>query len=186
MEISSVKRLILEKMWMLDKPAKAYEIAKETAHGFPSVMMHLIWLTRMGYVTSPEKGLYEISERGRKALGLREVEKGEAGKILARLPPEKWFHFYADIGKPLNSYAQSLEDFCDKVLKIDADSIKFHTSRGDFEAWFKGLGDLELARRMALAKEKGWVGDEQRRKIYEVVKKRCRVLAAMVGRTVTT
>jgi hypothetical protein len=186
MGISSVKRLILEKMWMLDKPAKAYEIAKETGHGFPSVMMHLIGLTRIGYVTSPEKGLYEITEKGRKTLDFPEIDKGEAEKILARLPPEKWFHFYADIGKPLNAYAASLEDFCDKILKIDADSIKFHTGRGDFEVWFTGLGDLELAKRMALAKEKGWVGEELRREIYEVVKKRCRVLTKMVGQTVTS
>ncbi len=186
MGISSVKSSILETMWMLDKLAKASEIAKETRQGFPSVMMHLIGLNRMGYVNSPVKGHYEITEKGKKALGFPEVARGEAEKILASLPPEKSFYFYVDIGKPLNIYAASLQDFCDKILGIDADSVEFHVNRGDFEAWVKGLGDLELAKRISLAKEKEWVGEELRRKIYEIVKKRCMILIKIVGQTVTS
>jgi len=47
MSTSPVKRLIIETMWMLEKPAKAADIAKETRIGFPTVMLHIIGLNRM-------------------------------------------------------------------------------------------------------------------------------------------
>jgi hypothetical protein len=56
MSLSPIKREILETMLLNDKPAKAAQIAKDNGKEFPSVMMHLIGLTRMGYAGSPEKG----------------------------------------------------------------------------------------------------------------------------------
>jgi len=172
MSISHLKRLILETMWVLDKPSKASEIAKETGLGFPSVMMHIIGLTRMGCAESPKKGYYSITKNGKKTLGFPEVDKEKAGGILAYLPIEKSFHFYADIGKSLSVHAASLQDFCDKILRIDVGSIEFHTHRGDFETWFMGIGDVELARKTLLIREQKISGDELRKKLYEVVKNR--------------
>ncbi|MEM3699260.1 MAG: hypothetical protein QXL57_00090 [Candidatus Bathyarchaeia archaeon] len=177
MSISPVKRLILETMWMLNKPAKASEIAKEAGLGFPSVMMHVIGLTRMGYAEANEKGYYSITEKGKRALGFPEISREKAEEILAYLPMEKSFHFYADIGKPLNIHAASLQDFCDKISKIDIVSLEFHFYRGDFEAWFMGLGDVELARKTLLLKEQKIFGEEIRKRLYEVVKNRCEELA---------
>jgi len=177
MSISPIKRLIIETMWMLEKTAKANEIAKKTGLGFRQVMMHLMGLTRMGYLESPEKGYYALTEKGRKVLGFPEIDNEKAAEILAYLPIEKSFHFYADIGKSLNVHAASLQDFCDKILKIDTASIEFHTNRGDFEAWFMELGDVELARKTMLIKEHGVLGEELRQKLYEVVKNRCEELA---------
>jgi len=177
MSTSPVKRLILETMWVFDKPAKAVEIAKETGLAFRPVMMHIIGLSRMGYVESPEKGYYAIAEKGKKALGFPEIAKEKAGEILAYLPIEKSFHFYADIGKPLNIHAASLQDFYDKVSKIDLGAIEFHINRGDFEAWFMDLGDIELARKTLLIKEQKMFGEELRTKLYETVKNRCEELA---------
>lgn len=177
MSMSPVKRLILETMWMLDKPAKAVKIAEEAGLGFPSVMMHIIGLTRMGYVEQHEKGYYVITENGKKALGFPKIDKEKAGEILAYLPIEKSFHFYADFGKPLSIYAVGLQDFCDKILKIDIGSIEFHTNRGDFEAWFMGLGDIELARKTLLIREQKIFGDALRKKLHEIVKSRCEELA---------
>jgi len=177
MSISPLKRLILETMWMLDKPVKAAEIAKGTGLGFPQVMMHIIGLTRMGYAEVHEKGYYVITGKGKKVLGFPEIDKEKAGEILAYLPVERSFHFYADIGTPLNIYAASLQDFCNKILKIDIGSIEFHINRGDFEAWFMGLGDVELARKTLLVMEQKMFGDELRKKLYEVVKNRFEELA---------
>jgi hypothetical protein len=177
MSISPVKRLILETMWVLDKPAKAAEIAKDTGVGFPSVMMHIIGLTRMGYAGIPEKGVYIITEKGKKTLGLPEINKEKATGILAYLPAEKSFHFYADYGKPLDVHATGLQDFCDKIMTIDTSSIEFHTNRGDFEAWFMGLGDVELARKALLIREQKMFGDDLRRKLHDVVKNRYEELA---------
>jgi predicted transcriptional regulator len=181
MSISPVKRLILETMWMLGKPSKATEIAKEAGLAFPSVMMHIIGLAKMGYVENPEKGVYTITRNGKKVLGVPEVDGQKAREILAYLPMEKSFHFYADIGKPLNMYATSLGDFCDKLLKVDVPSIEFHINRGDFEAWFSALGDTELARKTLLIREQKIAGEDLRNKFYGVVKKRYEELALTRG-----
>ncbi|MDH5482517.1 MAG: hypothetical protein OEY22_06535 [Candidatus Bathyarchaeota archaeon] len=172
MTVSPVKRLILETMWTVEKPAKATEIAKETGVNFPSVMMHIIGLTRMGYVESQEKGYYVITENGRKALGFPEINGEKANEILAYLPLEKSFHFYADVGKPLNVLAASLQDFCHKISKVDVGAVEFHVYRGDFEAWFMELGDIELARKTLLIKEHKISGDKLRSRLYEIVKNR--------------
>lgn len=181
MSLSPVKRLVLETMWILDKPAKAKEIAEEIGLGFPSVMMHIIGLMRMGYVKAPQKGQYVITEKGKRALGFPVIDREKAEEILAPLPKEKFFSFYVDIGKPLGIYATSLQDFCDKVLKVDADSVEFHVNRGDFEAWFNCLGDLELARKILLLKERKASKEELRKVIYETVKNRCAELLKIKG-----
>lgn len=173
MSISPVKRLVLETMWLLDRPAKAPEIAKEAGLGFPPVMMHILGLTKMGFIQIPEKGIYVITDNGKKALGLPEISREKAAEILAYQPMEKSFHFYVDVGKPLNVHATSLGDFSDKVLKIDFSSIEFHMDRGDFEAWFAGIGDTELARKTLLIREEKISGENLRRKLHEMVSNRC-------------
>lgn len=176
MSLSPVKILVLETMWQLDKPVKASEIAKEIGLAFPPVMMHVLGLVKMKYAETVEKGTYIITETGRKALGLQEVSREKAAEILAYLPVDKSFHFYADIGKPLNVYAASLGDFCDKLAKTDTSSLEFHLNRGDFEAWFALLGDTELARRTLLLRERKVSGEELRNKLCQNVKNRFRVL----------
>jgi len=177
MSVSPVKRLILETMWMLDKSARAKEIAKEAGLGFPQAMMHMIGLTKMGYIEAREKGYYGITETGRKLLGFTEIDKEKAAEILSYQPVEKSFHFYADIGKPLNLHAASLQDFCDKIQKIETSSVEFHVNRGDFEAWFAGIGDNELARKALLLREQKIFGEKLRQKLYDIVKNRCEELA---------
>lgn len=177
MSISPVKRLVLETMWLLDKPTKVAEISKDTRLSFPTVMMHIIGLSRLGYVEQHEKGFYAITEKGKKTLGFPEITKDKASEILAYLPLEKSFHFYADVGKPLNIHAASLQDFFDKILKITIDSMEFHINRTDFESWFMGLGDIELARKMLLLKEQKISGEDLRKKLYEIVKNRYEELA---------
>jgi hypothetical protein len=143
--------------------------------------MHILGLTKLGFTETLEKGTYAITEGGKKALGLPEVGKEKAAEILGYLPAEKSFHFYVDIGKPLSIYAASLGDFCDKILKVDVSSIDFHVNRGDFEAWFAGLGDIELARKILLIREQKIAGENLRKKLYQVVKNRCDSLARKRG-----
>jgi DNA-binding PadR family transcriptional regulator len=162
---------------MIDKPAKPAEIAKDTGVNFKQAWMHLLGLTKMEYVNSPEKGFYVITEKGKKTLGIPEVDKQKAAEILTYLPMEKSFHFYADIGKPLDAFATSLGDFSEKIQKVDLGSIEFHIRRGDFEAWFTSLGDIELARKTLLAKEQKMSGEELRKKLHEIIRKRFEELA---------
>ena len=184
MSLSPIRCEILEIMLLLDKPEKPASIARELGKDFPSVMMHIIWLTRMGYIASPAKGLYVITEKGKKALGVPEIDKEKAQALLSQMPPDKSFHFYAGIGKPLNISADSLQDFCDKILKVNEESINFHLSRGDFEAWFTGIGDVELSKKVALLKTKEKVGEELRRRLHAIVENRCTVLANFAKHTV--
>lgn len=102
---------------------------------------------------------------------------------MAQLPNSKEFHFYCGIGAPLPLKANSLHDFCDKIKQVDAGSIEFHMNRGDFEAWFKCLGDEELAKKTALLKKKGLSGEKLREKMYGVAEARCNVLTAMLAQT---
>lgn len=177
MSISPVKRLILETMWVLDKPTKAAEIAKDTGVNFPTAMMHIIGLTRSGFAATHEKGFYAITEKGRKMLGLPEIDGKKATDILSYLPVEKSFHFYADYGKPLEVHAANLQDFCEKMMNVDTSSIEFHTHRGDFETWFNGLGDAELARKTLLVREQKMHGEELRKKLCDIVRNRFEELA---------
>jgi len=179
MSLSSVKCKLLEHMLLNDKPARAAQIAKECGNEFKPVMMHLIGLTRNGYVTSPEKGQYVITPKGKKALGVPETTKECAKTLLSQTPQEKAFHFYTDIGKPLSIYAQGLPEFSDKITKVDASSLEFHFCRGDFEKWFANLGDAELAKKMVLLKETGIRGEQLQTKLLEIVENRCKVLSGL-------
>src|SRR4030067_3715450 len=176
MSISPVKRVILETMWFLDKPAKATEIAKAAGLAFPSTMMHVLGPPKMKYAETMEKGTYKITETGKEALGLPQINKEKATEILAYIPVDKSFHFYADIGKPLNIYAASLGDFCEKILKVDQSSLEFHIRRGDFEALFSSLGDIELANKKLLLREQKISRDELRNRFHGTVKNRCNEL----------
>ena len=179
MSLSPTKHEILETMLLLDKPERATHIAKEAGKEFPSVMMHIIGLTRMGYLTSPEKGLYTLTEKAKKALGIPDINEEKAKKVLENKPQDKSFHFYASIGKPLSLQAHSLQDFRDKILAVNLDSIEFHVGRGDFEAWFAGLGDVELAKKAALLKEKKMDSEELRSRLHDIVENRYIVLTNM-------
>jgi hypothetical protein len=166
-------------MWQIDKPAKASEVAKEARLAFPPVMMHILGLSKMKYAETVEKGIYTITETGRKALGLPQISREKASEILAYRPVDKSFHFYADIAKPLNIYAASLGDFCDKLANTDASSLEFHLYRGDFEAWFAALGDSELAKRIMLLRDRKALGEKLRSELYEIVKNRYNMLTGM-------
>ncbi|TRO51787.1 hypothetical protein E2P61_05190 [Candidatus Bathyarchaeota archaeon] len=185
MSLSPAKSEILAAMLLLDKPERAIQIAKEAGKEFPSVMMHVIGLTRMGYTVSPEKGLYTLTKKGKEALGIPEINSEKAKTLLADMPQDQTFHFYAGLGKPLSVQACGLQDFYDKVLKISLDSIIFHTSRGDFESWFAVIGDVELAKKVALLKEKKMGGEELRSRLTEIVKNRCIELSKAAGHAVS-
>jgi hypothetical protein len=181
MSLSPIKQEILETMLLNDIPLKATEIAKEANKEFQPVMMHLLGLTRMGYVTSPQKGLYIITEQGRKALGVNEVSEEKANQILAYAPHDKSFNFYKAVGVPLNIHAHNLRDFTAKIDKVELASLEFHFSRGDFEAWVKGLGDEELAKKMALLKKHNPQGEDLRKELHKVVGRRYHQLAQLTG-----
>jgi len=146
-------------------------------------MMHLLGLIRMEYVNSPEKGQYLITERGKKAIGVQETSKEKALAILSYSPHDKAFNFYLSLGKPLNLHAHNLKDFANKLYRADAASVNFHLQRGDFESWFKGLGDAKLAKKTVLLKQRNFVGEDLRKRLTDIVEQRYLELTELAGQS---
>jgi hypothetical protein len=74
-----------------------------------------------------------------------------------------------------------LRDFTVKIDKVDISSLEFHVKRGDFEAWFKSLGDEELVKKMALLKQRNLTGEHLREHLHEAVDKHFHELAVLAG-----
>jgi hypothetical protein len=181
LSLSPIKSKILEFMLIQTKPEKAADIAQQIKEEPRMVSMHLLGLIRMGYVATPEKGKYILTEKGKQALSMPKTTKEAAQSILSYKAHEGAFNFYCDIGKPLNMHAHTLRDFANKIEKIDVSSIQFHVSRGDFEAWFKGIGDLELAKEASMLKKKALTGENLREQLHEMVEKRYEALLKLAG-----
>jgi hypothetical protein len=184
MSLSPIKVEVLETMLLWEKPQKAMEIAKQANREFNPVMMHLLGLVRMGYVISPEKGLYIISEKGKSVLGIPAITKEKAQNILAYAPHDKAFNFYSNIDSPLNLHAHSIRDFANKIVKVDNNSIQFHIQRGDFEAWFKSIGDQETAKKISLLKQRNVTGEDLRKQLHDITEQRYLDLAKISGQPI--
>lgn len=163
---------LLEILWRVDKPISVRELAKKADLKARSVNMHLINMRRSGHVAPVGSGLYVITDLGKKAIGLPEIDAEKARKILSPVPLEKAFKFYRGINEPLGAFSDSLKDFMEKIKEIDVKSIEFHASRGDFELWIHFLGDIELAKRFRTIRELNLSGEELRSEIYSALKSR--------------
>ncbi|MCW4001361.1 MAG: hypothetical protein NWE93_14100 [Candidatus Bathyarchaeota archaeon] len=179
MSLSPVKQEILESMLLSETPQKAMDIAKASKKEFQPTMMHLLGLIKMGYATSPQKGLYIITAQGKHALGLPETTKEKAASILAYAPHDKAFNFYSAVDTPLHIHAHNLRGFSVNLEKVSVASLQFHMARGDFEAWFRGLGDEELAKKVGLLKQRGLEGEELKGMLRGIVEQRYIELAKL-------
>ena len=173
MSLTEDKRKILEGLWESLHAITPMELSNKLKMHFPALMMHLVWLKRMGYVYSSKKGYYAITDKGKEILGFPRLTHKLAKEILSSLPNERSFYFFTGIGDYTGNFAKSLEEFSDFLREINIQSIEFHMSRGDFERWISDLGDKELAKRMGLLKKQGLAGIDLRRAIYQTVKTRC-------------
>ncbi|MEA2090641.1 MAG: DUF5752 family protein [Thermoproteota archaeon] len=177
--MDNVKNRILHVLWEAETPVKSHELAEKIGLSTPASTMHLIWLVKAGYVSTPKKSFYTVTERGKKAIGLPEVDEQQAAAILSSVPPDRGFRFYNALGEYTGVYACSLGDFAEKLATVNLRSLEFHVSRGDFEAWLRSLGDAELARKMSLIQNSGLAGEDLRRKVRELVQRRCEELESM-------
>jgi len=176
---NQVRRKILEVLGEAGKPMSLKEISQKIGIGASSTMGHLLGLIKAKHVSVPQKHYYAITDMGKQALSLPQFDKKLALSILSSVPFEKAFHFHAGINQYSGVYANSLNDFCDKIQKIDLKSIEFHLPRRDFEVWLRSLGDPELAKRMESIRGMGLSGENLRKKVYEAVKSRCEQLAEL-------
>lgn len=179
-KLSIVGMNILELLWLADKPVHLKDISKEVNLGTRSVNMHLINLRKSGYVRALGGGLYTLTDLGREALGFPKMNKNLVMKILSDLPNGMAFHFYREVNKPLGISSKNLIDFCERIREIDPETFKFHFLRGDFERWIKFLGDLELAKRLEILREKQHFSENKKNEVYAVIKRRCEDLQRML------
>lgn len=100
------------------------------------------------------------------------VAKGVAKVILARVPADRAFYFYSEIGRPLGAVASSLEEFGEKLKSVEAKSLEFHTHRGDFEKWVYMLGDGELAKSLIKVRDANHSGETLRAELVKAVQTR--------------
>jgi DNA-binding transcriptional ArsR family regulator len=176
LDVDDIKKRVLHALWETERPVKSRELAKKIGLSTPASTMHLIWLVKAGHVSTPKEGFYTVTEQGKKAIGLPEVDEKQATVILSSVPPELGFHFYNALGEYTGVFASSLEEFSEKLAKVNLRSLKFHVSRGDFEAWIRSLGDAELAKKINLVQTGGLSDEDLRQKILELVQCRCEEL----------
>ena len=180
MNESLFQKKVLETLWKAGKPLKPHEIAEKTKLSFSSSVTRLQRLVKAGYVSTPKRGFYAITEHGKETIGVTEADKKRAAAILRPVSLEKAFHFYKGINEYLGVYASSLNDFCKKIQAVDLSSIEFHLFRQDFESWVReGLGDAELATRISLIRTMDLSGDRLRKRLYETVESRCKELEGL-------
>ena len=114
-------------------------------------------------------------------LSAKNIRREEAANLLRTLTPDKAFYFYKAIGQPLGTTSRSFSEFAAAVKGIDPSSVRFHVERGDFEGWFRMLGDKSLADQIAALRGKNLTPDELRSKVSSMVGARVDELGKIAG-----
>lgn len=181
MGLAEQKMKILKILSEAGTPMKAKDVAQKAGLGVAAATMHLLGLKKSGHVSSPQHGLYALTDLGKETLGSAKMDKTRASKILSRVPSEKAFHFYTGMHQYTHVIAHSLSEFVEKFQKIDPKSAEFHMPRKDFEHWVESLGDSELAKRLASIRNLHVQGEDLRTRVYETVKHRVEELKRFIG-----
>jgi len=181
MGLVEAKVKILEKLWEEGQPMKSKDVAQKANLGIAATTMHLLGLKKGGYVSAPQHGYYAITDMGKEAIGLPKIDKAHATKILSNQAHDKAFHFYTGMHQYTHVIAHNLAEFVDKLQKIDVKSVEFHVSRKDFEHWIQGLGDTELAKKLAFIRDMHLHGEDLRTRIHEALKHRLEELKRIHG-----
>jgi len=106
------------------------------------------------------------------------VDSESASKILRVLSPQESFLFFTDIDQYTGEFAQSLEDFYNKISRVPLKSLDFHFERGDFKKWVREtLGDAYLADRIGKINESTQT-EKLRTALKRIVKRRLNQLTA--------
>ena len=174
MHLTPVKRKILKDMASYRQAKRPKEIAERVGVNFSSCMMHILGLKKLGYVSSPMKGYYRITELGIEAADL--IRNSKATSILSVFDPDRTFYFYSGINRYSGIHADSLFEFAENLENISIESLEFHMLRKDFEKWIESIGDIVLARKLAAIREEGLSGETLRERVSEVVRTRYKVL----------
>lgn len=179
--MSPDKKNVLKAFLKYEKAVKPITISKEMGKKFPSVMMHVIGLTKMQYLVSTKKGFYELTDEGRKYLNSPKLTKELAKELLTGKFDEKVFNFYLTLHQPINLKADNLQSFVSTIKNAPVESIEFHLRRGDFKVWLEGIGDIDLANKIESLENSNLSGESLKRKLHVTIYNRCLELAKIAG-----
>ena len=172
MSASKIRGKILVVLWAAGKPLALQEIADKIGLNSSSTMGYLLGLIKAKYVSVPETHQYMITNLGKQAIGMPNLDKNLVEKILRTVSLENAFHFYYDLNEYSDLYANNLKDFVEKIKTIDLRSIDFHVPRKDFESWIRSLGDIELAKKIELIRMKNLTGNDLKTEIQQTISSR--------------
>jgi len=114
------------------------------------------------------------------------ISESKIVKILSTVPHDKGFNFFTDLGHSTGETATSLEIFAQKLERINADSVKFHFQRNDFQNWIQTIvGDGVLAERINHISGQLPIED-LRKEIVKTVRKRISELRLLHGESIAS
>jgi hypothetical protein len=181
MSDGKIRGKLLVELWANGKPMTIQVLADKIGLNSSSAMGYLLGLIKAKYVEVPEKHYYCITCAGKEAIGIPTVDSGLAQCILTPVSDDKAFHFYYDVDQHSGVQANSLEDFGNKIQSVGLNSLEFHLIRKDFENWVRSLGDVELAKKLALLRAAKLSGEDLSEKLYETVNSRIEELKKLLA-----
>lgn len=179
--MSPDKKDVLKAFLKYENAVKPVVISKEMGKKFPSVMMHIIGLTKMQYLGSTKKGFYELTDEGKQYLKSMKVTKKLSKELLTGKFNGKAFNFYIALHEPINLKANNLQSFVSAIKNAPVGSIEFHLRRGDFTFWLQGIGDFDLADKIKLLEKFPLGGEALKQKLHVIIYNRCLELAKIAG-----
>ena len=98
--------------------------------------------------------------------------------ITSEVPADKNFYFYTALGKPTGIHSASIFEFSDQLNTVEAQSIQFHMSRGDFSKWLSDvIRDGWLAHEFDALRDRQLPNSKLRDKLTELSARRCSELS---------
>lgn len=96
-----------------------------------------------------------------------------SARTLRTLSRENAFYFFTSVGNYTGHRAMSMEEFANKIRKVQTNSLEFHLYRGDFEKWAdEVLEDNILTERIGAVKLLKPIGNAIRDQLDFTVTKR--------------
>lgn len=111
----------------------------------------------------------------------KNIRRDKVADALRTVTPDEAFYFYREIGQPLGAISRSLSEFATTLESVDPSSVRFHVERGDFENWFRMLGDKSLAGQVAVLRSKNISPDELKERVSSIVNMRVAQLQKIAG-----
>jgi len=116
----------------------------------------------------------------------QDISESKILKILSTVPYDKGFHFFIDLDRGTGETAASLAAFAQKLEEVNADSVKFHFQRNDFQNWIQTtVGDGVLAERINHMSGQLPVED-LRNELVKTVQKRISQLRILHGESIAS